>query len=111
MNVLLVGPADARAELIAKFKKDRVYQSGACRVTHSGTEATTISCASGYAALRGFLIENAPAATILWGVEYAHPPAQDDHLCAAECAVMQCPTPGGPPKLCCPVAPHTQTCP
>lgn len=31
--------------------------------------------------------------------------------CPQQCRNMNCPPPGGPLKLCCPVAPYTQTCP
>lgn len=31
--------------------------------------------------------------------------------CPLACQNMNCPPPGGPYKLCCPVAPFTQTCP
>ena len=31
--------------------------------------------------------------------------------CPQQCRTMNCPPPGGPQMLCCPVAPYTQTCP
>lgn len=32
-------------------------------------------------------------------------------ICPQQCRTMNCPPPGGGVKLCCPVAPYTQTCP